>query len=115
MARPKIPIDAEEVEKLAGLNCSTEEIGSFFNVSADTIQRRFAVALKRGRAVINTSLKRQQYKLAMDGNVTLLIWLGKQLLGQADKSENTVTYRKYEVEIGGNSREAADTSSQYLN
>lgn len=113
MARPKIPIDAEEVEKLAGLNCSAEEIGSFFNVSADTIQRRFAAAIKRGRAVVHTSLKRKQYKLAMDGNVTLLIWLGKQYLGQADKSENTVTYHKYEVEIGG-TRETADTEALYI-
>lgn len=110
MARPKALVDAAEVEKLAGLNCSTEEIGSFFNVSADTIQRRFAAALKRGRALVNTSLKRKQYALAMDGNVTLLIWLGKQYLGQADKSESTITHHKYEVEIGG-SRETEDTST----
>lgn len=114
MARPKIPIDAEEVEKLAGLNCSTQEIADFLGVNESTIKRRFALALKRGRAVVNTSLKRKQYKLAMDGNVTLLIWLGKQYLGQADKSESTVTYHKYEVEIGG-AGEAEDTAALYVN
>lgn len=35
-------------------------------------------------------LRREQYKAAMGGNTTMLIWLGKQLLGQSDKSEQTV-------------------------
>lgn len=31
------------------------------------------------------SLRRQQIALAEKGNATMLIWLGKQLLGQSDK------------------------------
>jgi hypothetical protein len=30
------------------------------------------------------SLKRKQFDMAMKGNVTMLIWLGKQTLGQRD-------------------------------
>jgi hypothetical protein len=33
------------------------------------------------------SLRRKQYELAMAGNATMLIFLGKQYLGQADKRE----------------------------
>lgn len=33
------------------------------------------------------SLKRKQYDVAMDGSVPLLIWLGKQYLGQKDNHE----------------------------
>jgi hypothetical protein len=29
-------------------------------------------------------LRRAQLRLAIDGNVTMLIWLGKQYLGQSD-------------------------------
>jgi hypothetical protein len=31
------------------------------------------------------SLRRMQFKAAEDGNVTMLIWLGKQFLGQKDQ------------------------------
>lgn len=34
-------------------------------------------------------LRAAQYKAAMEGNTTMLIWLGKQRLGQSDKNELT--------------------------
>ena len=30
-------------------------------------------------------LRKKQFEMAMDGNVQMLIWLGKQYLGQSDK------------------------------
>ena len=36
------------------------------------------------------SLRRRQYKLAEEGNPTMLIWLGKQWLGQSEKKEITI-------------------------
>jgi hypothetical protein len=39
-------------------------------------------ALERGRAKGNISLRRMQWKAAEEGNITAMIWLGKQLLGQ---------------------------------
>ena len=40
-------------------------------------------------------LAQKQFELAMDGNVTMLVWLGKQYLGQTDKQEMTseITHR----------------------
>jgi hypothetical protein len=35
----------------------------------------------------NASLRRKQFEAAMNGNTTILIWLGKQYLGQRDKRE----------------------------
>jgi hypothetical protein len=90
MARPKKQIDPEQVKKLAAINCSHEEIGAVLGCSPDTLERRFAAAIKEGRAQGRMSLKRKQFDLAMSGNVTMLIWLGKQLLGQADKQELAV-------------------------
>jgi hypothetical protein len=87
MARPKLKIDESQVEQLAAINCSLDEMGAVLNCSADTLGRRFADAIKRGRERGRMSLKRKQYELAMGGNVTMLIWLGKQLLGQTDKRE----------------------------
>ena len=102
MARPKAIIDETEVEKLAAMFCSLEEIASFFNVNISTIQRRFAQAIDRGRNKGKISLKRKQYLVAMDGNVQMLIWLGKQHLDQKDKKEisaedgSNVVYMSYD-------------------
>jgi len=37
--RPKIKIDWEAFEKLCGLQCTQEEIASFFQCSADTSKK----------------------------------------------------------------------------
>lgn len=41
-------------------------------------------AIERGRAKGRRSLQAKQFEVAMKGNVSMLIWLGKQLLGQKD-------------------------------
>jgi hypothetical protein len=85
MARPKKDIDAAAVLKLAKLGCTTEEVGEFLGVSHDTISRRFAKEMSLGLADRKISLRRLQWKSANTGNVQMLIWLGKQYLGQSDK------------------------------
>ena len=50
----------------------------------------FSDAFKKYSANGRMSLRREQYRLAMDGDRTMLIWLGKQYLGQADKVEHSI-------------------------
>ena len=40
---------------------------------------------ERGTAAFDLSIRRKQAEVAMAGNVTMLIWLGKQRLGQRDR------------------------------
>ncbi len=87
MARPKLDIDATEVYSLAKLHCTNEEIAAFFGCSTDTIERRFAGQLAKGKAEGKLSLRRMQWRRAEKGSDTMLIFLGKQYLGQADKTE----------------------------
>ena len=47
----------------------------------------FRRAYDRGFGRLKISLRRQQIEAAKKGNVAMLIWLGKQLLEQADKRE----------------------------
>jgi AraC-like DNA-binding protein len=84
MARPRLNIDPELIRKLAKIGCTTPEIASICGCSEDTIERRFAGILKKGRASFCQSLRRQQARLAAKGNATMLVWLGKQMLGQRD-------------------------------
>ena len=92
--RPKIKLNVVDAEKLATLQCTFEEIAAFFDVSVDTVRarsrddREFSQALQKGREGGRISVRREQFRKAVDqGNVTMLIWLGKQWLGQRDRQD----------------------------
>ena len=93
--RPKKEIDQKHFEKLCGLQCTLEEMCCYFDCNTDTIEKwckntykmNFSevFSLKRGGGKI--SLRRKQFEVAMDGNPTMLIWLGRNMLGQTDKPD----------------------------
>ena len=89
MARPRKIVDVKELENLAMIGCTVEEIGGILGISHDTITRRYASVLEKGRMRRNKSLRGKQFELAMKGDRTMLIWLGKQVLGQSDKTHIT--------------------------
>lgn len=101
--RPLIEIDKTQFENLCFMQCTLEEIAGFFRVNEKTIMRwckreyndSFGNVYKRASAGGKTSLRREQWKAAKKGNITMLIWLGKQWLGQTErieqKSETVVT------------------------
>jgi hypothetical protein len=82
--RPPKEISAEQVNALAAINCSYQEMGAVLGCSVDTLERRFADVIEKGRLEGKMSLKRKQWDVAMKGNPTMLIWLGKIMLGQKD-------------------------------
>lgn len=87
MARPKKQIDPKLVKDLASIGCKTREIAIVVGASVDTLDRRFAAELAKGRENMKISLRRWQLEAAQKGNVTMLIWLGKQYLDQTEKVE----------------------------
>ena len=88
MARPKkYDIDPVQVEKLAGYGCTNTEIAGVYGCSADLIDKSYSEFLTKGRANLKKRLRKAQLDAALSGNSTMLIWLGKQMLGQVDKQE----------------------------
>ena len=88
MARPKkYNIQTDKVEKLASFGCTNTEIASFFGCSTDLIDKSYSEFLTKGRDKGKIRLRQMQWKAAEGGNVTMLIFLGKQILGQTDKTE----------------------------
>jgi hypothetical protein len=91
------PIDLAEVEILAACGGTDDEIGYRFDLERSTITRRrqndkeFAEVVERGKARGRISLRRKQFELAMKGDRTMLIWLGKNLLGQRDHFDGKLT------------------------
>ena len=86
--RPKkYNIDTKQVEQLASFGCTNKEISSFFGCSADLIEKSYSEFLVKGRDKGKIKLRQLQWRSAERGNTAMLIWLGKQLLGQTDKQE----------------------------
>lgn len=98
-------IDQNVFESLCGIQCTEEEIMSVFDVSKDTLIRwcrntygsDFATVFKEKRTGGKASLRRAQWRKAVDGDSTMLIWLGKQYLGQSDKMEQSLSLITEEV------------------
>lgn len=89
--RPRLEFDLEQVEQLAAIQCTDGEIAAVLGCSRQTILNRkdddpdFLAAIEKGRESGKASIRRMQWNAANAGNTGMLIWLGKQYLGQADK------------------------------
>lgn len=81
-----------QVERLASIQCTKAEASAVLGVSRDGFNalldgnERAQVAWEEGLEKGKASLRRMQWKKAED-NPTMQIWLGKQYLGQRDRSE----------------------------
>jgi len=89
----KLPVCVTSLTRLSAMMLTVEEIAGFYGISLSTMNRRlhqpeFRNAFDRGRAHGRVSLRFAQLQTAHAGNPTMLIWLGKQYLGQ--KTEHTV-------------------------
>ena len=84
VGRDTTVIPPEEVYKLAQIGCKDTEIADWFGIDGNTLRYNFSAELTKGRIALNMSLRRAQINTALNGNPTMLIWLGKQYLGQSD-------------------------------
>jgi len=100
-----VHIDKIQLEQLCKLNCTVEEIGAFFGCNKKTIERRMHEdpelrdIIERGRDMGKLSIRREQFRIMEKGNATMAIWLGKQYLGQRDRSEVEVSSESLEIAL----------------
>lgn len=87
-AKKEISIE-KQVEKLASYGLTNKEIAEALGFDDSTLKRKFEKFLIKGKGNLKQRLKKKQISVALGGNVSMLIWLGKQYLGQADKSEES--------------------------
>lgn len=85
--RPRKIIDLEEVEELAAEGNTAEDIALALGIGRTSLYKRkdARAAFDKGRALLRVNLHHWQVQAAKSGNVTMLIWLGKQMLGQSDQ------------------------------
>ncbi len=97
MARPKMKFDEKDlqaVETFGKIKAPYELMAEHFGCTKQTIVNKmseqegeFFYHYKKGFSGTRAALAKKQIEVAMDGHVTMLIWLGKQYLEQSDKTE----------------------------
>ena len=95
--RPRKEIDKKQFENLCGLQCTKEEICSFFELTDKTLESwckrtykaGFSEVFRQKRGKGKISLRRYQFELAKK-NANMAIWLGKNYLGQKDSVDVSV-------------------------
>ena len=91
--------DFQRLLNMVRIHCTQTEICSILGMSDTTLNRRlqergyenFLDLYKRHNDEGRMSLRRMQWQAAENGNSTMLVWLGKQYLGQKDKQEQTIS------------------------
>jgi len=100
MGRPPaamMAINKEELEKIMHFFPSRKETADWFKISESSLERfirrefdlTFEAFRDKGFVRTKMAIKRKQIEMALSGDRTMLIWLGKQLLGQTEKIEQT--------------------------
>ena len=85
---PEIPV--EKIKQLASIGCTDEEISLIAGMSEATLQTRYQALLKEGRAAFKAEIRGMQRRRCLDGSDTMLIWLGKVVLHQKEKTNLTL-------------------------
>jgi len=107
VGRPKKEIDWNLVRNLCGIQCTGEEIASILDIHYDTLNNHcnhefgenFSDYYKKASSTGKMSLRRKQWEVGMSGNVPMLIFLGKNTLGQSDQRETKHDHQPITIEI----------------
>jgi hypothetical protein len=90
---PRKVIDADVAKRAASIGCTRDEIATVCGVSPVSLYTalkedpQLRADIEEGLNHGRTTLRRLQWQRANAGSDTMLIWLGKQLLGQKDRVE----------------------------
>ena len=89
IGRNKTVIPEEEVAQLSQYHCTNKEMADFYNVPLQTFMDNFRDIIDKNRIITKQRLRKTQLDLALKGDKTMLIWLGRNILGQTENPVNT--------------------------
>jgi len=82
---PRKEVDVEILKKLCEVQCTVKEMAYILGVSVDTLNRNYKDVIATGKTLGKVALRRAQWRNAIEkNNVTMQIWLGKNILNQTD-------------------------------
>ena len=85
-------IDVEKLKEFLAVNMPVHRIAQYFGTTKETLYNKFGDIIIESNFHFEQQLRMAQLRAANDGNPTMLIWLGKNLLNQVDSSKQTVVH-----------------------
>ena len=103
--RHRLKLDEEKIGQLAFFGNPDAGIATILGVSPKTITNNYSNILAKKRAERRAALRAAQTKAALEGNIAMLIFLGKNELEQKDRQD---------VETPGLTRVLYEVSERFL-
>lgn len=107
IGRPEKELDWGKLDAVLQFGARLLDCQGILDLSDETILKKikqkhgvsFAEYRELRMSTMRAKLLQKQFDVAMQGNVTMLIWLGKQHLGQVDKIETELTSKSIQINI----------------
>jgi hypothetical protein len=87
MARPKLKIDPNQVEKMATIGVPVSDIADILGCDRKTIYNHFSTQIMKGRAEGRARLRQVAWQSALKGNVAMTIFLLKNYCDMSDNDQ----------------------------
>ena len=108
---PRKPVcTPEQLAMYGGALCTQQEVADILGITQQSVSEMlqkpaYKEAWERARSVTRYDVRRKQIDSALEGDRTMLIWVGKQVLDQRDSPKeveiNQNVQVKYIAEWGG--------------
>lgn len=107
VGRPEKELDWSKLDAVLQFGARLLDCQGILDIGEETIQKKirakynltFGEYRELRMSTMRAKLLQKQFDVAMQGNVTMLIWLGKQHLGQVDKLETENVTASIQVTI----------------
>ncbi len=100
-ASPIPPITEKAIEQYVLGGATDQEIADRFLIEVTELRRDYANVIRVARAMHRIAVRRSQFDFARKPNGPMLIWLGRNELGQsangAEADEETPSYEQQEI------------------
>jgi len=90
-------LDIEQLQALASIHCTMEEIALVMGVSRDHLYRRYKDVIDVGYAQGKRSLRRRMWEAVEKGNVQMMIHMAKHILGHREDAAEKEDASKWNI------------------
>ena len=97
----KIHLDVDDIRELASEGNTISDIATLLGVSEPVISDNdeYRQAYELGLCDMRAMLRHSQFQSAKSGNTTMLVWLGKVILGQREETQTTLKFEREDDEL----------------
>lgn len=89
MGRPKKEFNPDDIYQMAKEGCSVDDIATELGCSDNHIYNHYYDVFKEGQAAGRRALHKKQFDKALEGDASMLKWLGANRLGQSEKIQQS--------------------------